>query len=75
MLAILLRLVFYFSSLTLVVLILLQMSEHSGLGGAFGAGGSSTVFGRDEQSDPKRTATSVLAAVFMLSGLVLSILL
>lgn len=75
MLPIIFRLVFYLSSLALIVLILLQMSEHSGLGGAFGAGGSSTVFGRDEQSDPKRTATSALATVFMLSGLVLSILL
>ena len=75
MLAILLRLVFYLSSFALIIIILLQMSEHSGLGGAFGSGGSSTVFGREEQSDPKRTATSVLAAVFMLSGLVLSILL
>lgn len=75
MLAVLLRIVYYLSSLAMVVLILLQMSEHSGLGGAFGAGGSSTVFGREEQSDPKRTATSVLAAVFMLSGLILSILL
>jgi len=50
------------------------MSEHAGLGGAFGAGGSSTVFGRDEQTDPKRTATSVLAALFMIASLLLSII-
>jgi preprotein translocase subunit SecG len=41
------------------------MSKHSGLGGAFGAGATYTVFGREEEADPKRTATTVLAAAFM----------
>ena len=74
MLAIIIRAVFYLSSVGLIGIVLIQMSEHAGLGGAFGAGGSSTVFGRDEQTDPKRTATSVLATVFMLSSLFLSII-
>jgi len=55
-------------------LVLLQMSEHSGLGGAFGSGMSSTVFGRDETKDPKRTATSILAGVFMFLGFILSVM-
>jgi protein translocase SecG subunit len=50
------------------------MSEHSGMGGAFGSGMSSTVFGRDEVRDPKRTLTVVLATVFMAIGFLLSIL-
>lgn len=74
MIALIVRLVFYISSAGLIGIVLVQMSEHAGLGGAFGAGGSSTVFGRDEQTDPKRTATSVLAAVFMISSLLLSII-
>jgi len=61
---------FVLDSLVLTGLILLQMSRHSGLGGAFGAGGTYTVFGREEQRDPKRTATVVLATVwFVLAAL------
>lgn len=60
--------------LALMGLVLLQMSEHSGLGGAFGSGGSSTVFGRDEVKDPRRTLTAALAGAFMVLGFVLSIL-
>ncbi len=74
MIALIVRLIFYLSSAGLIGIVLVQMSEHAGLGGAFGAGGSSTVFGREEQTDPKRTATSVLAAVFMISSLFLSII-
>jgi preprotein translocase subunit SecG len=71
---VILEVLFLFDSLALMGLVLLQMSEHSGLGGAFGSGMSSTVFGRDEVRDPKRTLTVVLAVVFMLLGFVLSIL-
>lgn len=74
MLALIIRLIFYISSVGLIGIVLIQMSEHAGIGGAFGAGGSSTVFGRDEDTDPKRTATSALAAVFMISSLLLSII-
>ena len=69
-----LEVLFFLNCFALMGLVLLQMSEHSGLGGAFGAGMSSTVFGRDEVKDPKRTLTVVLATVFMLLGVVLSIL-
>jgi len=64
---------FVIDSLILVGLILIQMSRHSGLGGAFGGGGTHTIFGREEQSDPKRTATVWLAALFMVLGLALSL--
>lgn len=74
MIALVIRVIFYLSSFGLIGIVLVQMSEHAGLGGAFGAGGSSTVFGRDEQTDPKRTATSVLAALFMIASLLLSII-
>jgi preprotein translocase subunit SecG len=74
MLTLILEVVFFLDCFALMGLILLQMSEHSGLGGAFGSGMSSTVFGRDETRDPKRTLTAGLAAVFMILGFVLSIL-
>jgi preprotein translocase subunit SecG len=69
-----LEIVFFLNCFALMAIVLLQMSEHSGMGGAFGAGMSSTVFGRDETRDPKRTLTVVLATIFMLLGIVLSIL-
>jgi len=64
---------FFLDCVALMGIVMLQMSEHSGLGGAFGSGGSSTVFGRDEVRDPKRTVTVVLATAFMLLGFVLSV--
>jgi len=69
-----LEILFFLNCFALMALILLQMSEHSGMGGAFGAGMSSTVFGRDEVKDPKRSLTVALATVFLLLGIVLSIL-
>ncbi len=74
MIAVILEVLFFLDCFALMGLILLQMSEHSGLGGAFGSGMSSTVFGRDEAKDPKRTLTVGLATVFMVLGFVLSIL-
>jgi preprotein translocase subunit SecG len=72
MLRAILEVVFFLNCFALMGLVLLQMSEHSGLGGAFGSGMSSTVFGRDETKDPKRTATTIVAGVFMILGFVLS---
>ena len=74
MLRLVLEIVFFLNCFAMTGLVLLQMSEHSGLGGAFGSGMSSTVFGRDETKDPKRTATAALAGVFMLLGFILSVM-
>lgn len=67
-----LKVLFVLVSLALIGIILLQMSKHSGLGGAFGAGATSTVFGREEEADPKRTATTWLAGAFMVLAFVLA---
>jgi len=67
-----LKVLFVLVSLALIGIILLQMSKHSGLGGAFGAGGTSTVFGREEEADPKRTATTWLAVAFMVLAFALA---
>ncbi len=69
-----LEVVFFLDCLALIGLILLQMSEHATLGGAFGAGMSSTVFGRDVKRDPKKIATGVLGALFIGLGLALAVL-
>ena len=69
----LLHILFVLDCIALIGLILIQMSRHSGLGGAFGGGGSHTVFGREEQGDPKRTATAWLAVIFMVLAMSLSI--
>ena len=74
MIRLLLQVLFFIDCIALMGLILIQMSEHSGLGGAFGAGMSSTVFGRDEVRDPKRTLTASMAGTFLLLGFVLSVL-
>ena len=73
-LKVILQVVFFADCLALMGIVLLQMSEHSGMGGAFGSGMSSTVFGRDETRDPKRTLTVILATVFMAVGFGLSLL-
>ncbi|MCR4404959.1 MAG: preprotein translocase subunit SecG [Candidatus Acetothermia bacterium] len=65
---------FVLDAVALTGIILLQMSRHAGLGGAFGAGGRYTVFGRDETKDPKRTATAWLAGGFLFLGFLLSII-
>jgi len=44
MLRLVLEIVFFLNCFAMTGLVLLQMSEHSGLGGAFGSGMSSTVF-------------------------------
>ena len=74
MIRLLLQVLFFIDCIALMGLILIQMSEHSGLGGAFGAGMSSTVFGRDEVRDPKRTLTASMSGAFLLLGFVLSVL-
>jgi preprotein translocase subunit SecG len=69
-----LQIIFFLDCFALMGIVLMQMSEHSGLGGAFGSGMSSTVFGRDEVRDPKRTLTVVLSGIFLLLGFLLSVL-
>lgn len=65
---------FVVDALALTGLILIQMSKHGSIGGAFGGGGTHTVFGRDERPDARRMATSWLSAGFMGLAVLLSIL-
>jgi len=64
---------FILDSIALIGLVLWHMSEHAELGGAFGAGMSATVFGRDVSKDPRKIAIGVLGALFLILGLVLLI--
>ncbi|MCS6936779.1 MAG: preprotein translocase subunit SecG [Candidatus Bipolaricaulota bacterium] len=68
-----LQILFVLICLGLIALVLIQMSRHAGLGGAFGAGATATVFGREEEADPKRTATTWLAVLYMALALLLFI--
>jgi preprotein translocase subunit SecG len=73
-LKIVLQIVFLLDALALIGLVLLQMSEHASMGGAFGSGMAGTVFGRDVTKDPKKIATGVLGGAFLALGLLLAIL-
>lgn len=69
-----LQIVFLLDALALIGLVLLQMSEHASMGGAFGSGMAGTVFGRDVTKDPKKLATGVLGGAFLVLGLLIAIL-
>lgn len=69
-----LQILFLLDCLALIVLVELQMSEHASMGGAFGSGMASTVFGRDVTKDPKRLATGILGGLFLLLGLLIAVL-
>ena len=69
-----LQIVFFVDAVALIGLVLLQMSEHASMGGAFGSGMSGTVFGRDVTRDPKKLATGILGGAFLVLGLLLAVL-
>lgn len=65
---------FFLDCFALTALVLLHMSEHATLGGAFGAGMSATVFGRDVRKDPKKILIAVLGGTFFVFGVLLAVL-
>lgn len=65
---------FFLDCFALMALVLMHMSEHATLGGAFGAGMSATVFGRDVRKDPKKVMIGVLGGAFFILGLLLTVL-
>lgn len=73
-LKVVLQVLFLLDALALIGLVLLQMSEHASMGGAFGSGMAGTVFGRDVTKDPKKLATGVLGGAFLVLGLLLAVL-
>jgi len=69
-----LTVLFVIDTLAMTGLILIQMSKHGSLGGAFGGGGTHTVFGREDRPDAKRTATAWLAFGSLGMALLLSMI-
>ncbi|MCS7240447.1 MAG: preprotein translocase subunit SecG [Candidatus Bipolaricaulota bacterium] len=65
---------FFLDCFALTALVLTHMSEHATLGGAFGAGMSATVFGRDVRKDPKKIMIGVLGGTFFVLGVLLAVL-
>ncbi len=52
-------------SVGLIWTVMMQMSKHAGLGGAFGSGSLYTVFGREKGLDTLGKITLTLAITFM----------
>ena len=63
------------SSLLMVGLILLQQGKGSGLGSAFGGGAQGGLWGQSGRSNFLSRTTAILATVFFLSSLTLSLFL
>jgi len=59
-------------SLGLIISVTFNMAKHSSLGGAFGSGGSSTVFGREKGLSTLSRITLGLAIAFMVMSFVTS---
>ncbi|HOO33425.1 MAG TPA: preprotein translocase subunit SecG [Thermotogota bacterium] len=56
----------------LIVTVTMSMAKHSSLGGAFGAGGANTVFGREKGLSGLSKVTLYLAIAFMVMSFVTS---
>lgn len=61
-------------SLALIVIILLQTGSGAGMGAAFGAGGSQTLFGSSGSNKFFTRLTAAAAALFMITSLSLTII-
>src|SRR5579863_9609388 len=72
--AILLTLVHYIVCIFLIIVVLLQSGKAADLAGAFGGMGSQTVFGPRGSATVLSKATTIAAALFMLTSLTLSIM-
>jgi preprotein translocase subunit SecG len=57
-------------SVSLIVSVTMSMAKHSSLGGAFGAGGANTVFGREKGLSGLGKLTLYLAIGFMVMSFV-----
>ena len=73
MLAVLIKIVHFVVCAGLVVIVLLQADKGEGLAGAFGGGASSTVFGERGPGTIISKLTTVMAVVFMITSLLLSV--
>ena len=61
-------------SVGLIWSVMMQMSKHAGLGGAFGSGSLYTVFGREKGLDTLGKITLTLAITFMVMSVIVAYL-
>ncbi|WP_036226393.1 preprotein translocase subunit SecG [Mesoaciditoga lauensis] len=61
-------------SVGLIWSVMMQMSKHAGLGGAFGSGSLYTVFGREKGLDTLGKVTLTLAITFMVMSVIVAYL-
>ncbi len=57
-------------AVALIWVVMMKMSKHGGLGGAFGSGSLYTVFGREKGLDTLGKVTVALAVSFMVMSIV-----
>jgi len=57
-------------AVSLIWSVMMQMSKHAGLGGAFGSGSLYTVFGREKGLDTLGRITLALAITFMVMSVI-----
>lgn len=73
MLAILIKIIHFVVCVGLIVIVLLQADKGEGLAGAFGGGASNTVFGERGAGTIISKLTTIMAVVFMITSLLLSV--
>ena len=73
MLAIFIKIIHLVVCVGLIIIVLLQADKGEGLAGAFGGGASSTVFGERGPGTVISKVTTVMAIIFMITSLLLSI--
>lgn len=73
MLVLLVKFIHIIVCVLLIVIVLLQADKGEGLSGAFGSGAAATLFGERGASEPIVKLTTMVAIVFMITSLILTI--
>jgi len=67
----LLTVLLFVFALALIVLVLIQPDRSRGMSGSMGSGGTNTVFGVSQNGGPLAKITEVVAALFIVTALLL----
>ena len=73
MIAVLIKLIHFIVCIALIIIVLLQADKGEGLAGAFGSGASATIFGERGEAGIMTKLTTIIAIIFMLTSLIISI--
>lgn len=67
----LLTVLLFIFALSLIILVLIQPDRSRGMSGSMGSGGANTVFGVSQDGGPLAKMTEVVAALFIVTALLL----